>query len=81
MELQELGIWRLLLDESLPPRVRDALTIADRTASPELSIRARRVAAAGLVEAFHLSFAEAAELVDLAGGVNLEPPPKLWLAA
>ena len=71
----ELGIWRLLLDENLPPRLREALTIADRSASPELSRRARSLAAEQLRQAYCLTVADVASLMDL------ELPPELTLAA
>ena len=61
----DLGTWRLLLDDDLPPRVREALTIADRSASAEQARLARTHAANALVDAFALSVREACELMEL----------------
>lgn len=59
----ELSIWKMLVDAALPRPVRDLLTIADHAGSNDLSKRARRRAACGLMEAYGLTAAEAAELM------------------
>lgn len=64
----QLALWRLLLDEELPGFIRDALTIADLSASQDTAARALRRAACGLVEAFGLTLAEAAELMAVEVG-------------
>jgi hypothetical protein len=63
----QLFFWRLLLDEELAPRVRGALTIADRSSSQDVVRQALKMAARGLVEAYGLTAAEAGELTENPG--------------